>query len=620
MVMERNDWPSSRAGYNGNEEKLVVDYSADVILLGPFEEQGHVENPAAGEAPGRHRVLKPGVPYAMEAAFVGFGANPDDEPWQFYKFLSEHRLDPYDNAITFNSNGTDDNARSTGAKDDMVEEVVQQTAPIAKDLGIETFILDDGWQARSGDWYPDCWDKTTGEQHTDPRWDGTPATDKLRPRFSDCTFAAVKEAIAPMKLGLWMNPMHFHPRSETYQAHPEWGCKVTGDATGAVSLLDPDGGSNEAGIGTWSAMPELIDHIESRIQTAISEWGVSYFKFDFLVWLDCAGQNDLYEYKESFLAMLDRLIERNPAVTFEIDETNDYRLFPFDSVSRGPSWFQNGTPPPDRVLHNIWNLSPFIPAYSLGQHFLGGNLTKFPIDTLMATALPSHLTFFSDLRHLPQTVIDQARPWTDFYKAYRNEFAQMTYPLIADPLEKKWTALQTWNPEEGHGALLAFRQQDESAAKTIALKNVPAGMTFDLFEGPSGNKVGTATSEELSDGIDITIPNKDGARVLIIRPTAQQEFNPTTTLTYTGDTQVRIGRSPALAATLVGSDGPIAGATVNFNFRGRSYQAITGADGRAVVTAAKQTGPPGPYQVAVSYAGSDRYSPSQTTATIRVGR
>ena len=145
-----------------------------------------------------------------------------------------------------------------------------------------------------------------------------------------------------------------------------------------------------------------MTHIESRIQNAIDNWGVTYFKFDFLVWLDCVGQGDMYDYKEAFIAMLDRLIEKNPDVTFQIDETNDYRLFPFESVTRGPSWFQNGSPPPDRLLHNLWNLSPYVPAYTLGQHFLGGNqYNNYPVDTLMAIALPGHLTFFSDLRNVP---------------------------------------------------------------------------------------------------------------------------------------------------------------------------------------------------------------------------
>ena len=620
MVMERNDWPSSRAEYEAGTLRLQVDYSADVIILGPLEESGHVENPAAGDAPGRHRVIEPGAPYELESVFVGFGSDPDDEPWQFYKYLSEQRLAGYSNDVTFNSNGTDANVRSDGAKDDMTEDVILETAPLAKRLGIETFILDDGWQARSGDWEPDCGTEP-GAMNTDPRWDGTPATDKFRPRYSDCTFAAVKDAIAPMELGLWMSPMHYHPRSATYGSSPNWGCAPVGHAVGATSLVQPSGGSNDAGLGTWGPDPGLMAHIESRIQNAIDNWGVEYFKFDFLVWLDCVGQGDMYDYKEAFIAMLDRLIERNPSVTFEIDETNDYRLFPFDSVTRGPSWFQNGSPSPDRLLHNIWNLAPYIPTYSLGQHFLGGNqYQNYPVDTLMAGALPSHLTFFSDLRRIPTSVLDEARPWLDFYKENRDNFIQMTYPLLSDPLDKQWTALQTWNPEEGKGALLAFRQESDAATKSIALRNVPANMTFDLFEAPTGTKVGTVTSAQLRQGLEVTIPQVNGASVLVIEPASANPFDPTTTLTYDGDTSVKLGGALKLGATLRGDDGPISGAQLTFQFRGQTFTATTDGSGRATVAGARTSGPPGTYEAIVRYAGSARYEPSETRASIRVGR
>ena len=58
-------------------------------------------------------------------------------------------------------------------------------------------------------------------------------------------------------------------------------------------------------IGPWSNA--ALPHIESRLRDAIDHWAVHYFKFDFMVWLDCAGQNDLYEQHDAFLAMLDRL-------------------------------------------------------------------------------------------------------------------------------------------------------------------------------------------------------------------------------------------------------------------------------------------------------------------------
>ena len=443
-----------------------------MAIFGPLEEDVHVENPTELAA-GRARVVPAGQPFALPPTFVALGRNADDAAWQVHRALPA----AYDNAVTFNSNGTDDGRISTGAKDDMDLATVREVAPLARRLGVDTFILDDGWQAVSGDWDPDC------PGHPDPRG-------KYPVRFPDCAFVAVRQAIAPMRLGLWMSPMHFNPAAAAYREHPEWACAPAGHGLAAANAVQPDDGSNEAGIGEWG--PAAIPHIESRIRRAIDEWGVRYFKFDFLAWLDCAGQGDLYDMHDAFLAMVDRL--------------------------RGPSWFQNGTPEVRRLLHNVWNLSPYVPAYSLGQHFLGGQAWRDqPVATLMAAALPTHMTFFSDLRQIPAQVVDEAAPWTAFHRAHRSAFAGMTYPLLADPLAGGWTALQVWNPDRGRGALLAFRQDDEAPTRRIALRAVPPGRRFRLLEAPGGTAVGTATSAELSRGLDVTLP-KRRARVLLVEP------------------------------------------------------------------------------------------------------
>ena len=501
MVMERNDQPSSRARYDGSTARLELDYERDVIILGPLEENAHIENPY--EDGGRRRVVKPGEPFVLEPAFVALGARDGDAAWQHYAYLVRHRLTPYPKAITFNSNGTDSDVRSTGAKDDLDIELIREIAPKARALGIETFILDDGWQARSGDWQPDSPD------YPEPRSD-------WGPRFPDSEFQAVREAIAPMRLGLWMSPLHFHPSSETYKQHPEWICQPIGDALLAYNTVEPADSSNEAGIVTWG--PDALPHVEARVEDAIENWGVRYFKWDFMAWLDCAGQGDIYEFREALLAMLDRLQAKHPDVTFQIDETNDYRLFPYESVTRGPSWFQNGSPDYQQLLHNLWNLSPYVPSWSLGQHFLGGKAwEKHPVATLMAAALPSHLTFFSDLRELPDAVVAEARPWLDLYKRRRALFTQLTYPLLADPLEGGWTALQSWNPRRGRGALLAFRQQDDRPSVAIALRNVRPGQQFELFRGAEEQPVGTVGSRTLREGLTVELPGKDTAAVITIR-------------------------------------------------------------------------------------------------------
>jgi melibiase-like protein len=512
LVLERNDLPSSRVEYDGRTGSALVNFSRDVLSLGPFEEQIHLENPGPG--PGRIRVVRPGEPLALPPVFTGFGRDASDEPWQFHRYLTEHRLLPYEHSVTFNSNGVDANRISTGAKDDMDYATVAEIAPIARRMGVETFILDDGWQARSGDWQPDSAD------YPEPRWDGSPGS-KFRPRFPDARFSAVREAIAPMKLGLWMSPTFFNPSSETYAEHPEWECRPVGDALVAQNRADPGGGSNEAGLGPWG--PAALPHVEQRIREAISAWGVRYFKFDFLVWLDCLegpdGIRDLYEFHDAFVAMIDRLRADHPEVTFQIDETNDYRLFPFESITRGPTWFQNGGPDVAHMLHNLWNLSPYVPAFALGQNALADeDFATQAVDTLMAAALLSHLTFFSDPRRLPQSVIDRIGVWTDFYAGHRAAFGGVVYPLLADPLERGWTALQAWDPEQGVGALLAFRQGSGEEARSIALENVPPGRNFELRSAPDAALVGTATSDQLRRGIEVRIPEREGARVLLISP------------------------------------------------------------------------------------------------------
>lgn len=531
MVMERRDYASSRMAYDGRVASAVVDLSRDVVYWGPIEEDVHTENPGPG--PARHRSLAAGRPIALEPVFTGFGTDRDDEPWQFSRYLARHRLTPYPKAITFNTNNVDANRISTGAKDDVDYAKFLSLLGAAREMGVETFIFDDGWQAASGDWCPDspgCLE---------------PRAPRFPPRFPDATFEAVRRQLAgdpgttsdDVALGLWFTPMEFHPRSAAYQRSPSWACAPVGHATAALNLAQPNSSSNEAGIGVWN--PEalgihpdtlepmrLVDYIEGRIRRAIETYGARYFKFDFLVWIDCAGADpaDMYAYHDSFVAMVDRLQAAHPEVTFQVDETNDYRMFPFESVARGPSWFQNGSPESHRLLHNLWNLAPYVPGFSIGQGALGNGTDRAArgVDYLMAVALGSHITFWTEIdAKLTPGERAQVKRWTDFYKANRGSLATFTYPLVADPIDQGWTALQPWDPEAGRGFLLAYRQNAGNPTQRIALRGIPAGQGFTLTAldpatGASTLLPGTYTSASLRTGIDVTIPQTYGYAIIRI--------------------------------------------------------------------------------------------------------
>ena len=224
-----------------------------------------------------------------------------------------------------------------------------------------------------------------------------------------------------------------------------------------------------------------------------------------------------YDYRESFVAMLDRLIAIYPDVTFQIDETNDYRLFPFESALRGPTWFANGNPTTAQALHNLWVLAPYVPASLVGQSTLTGE--DLPTDYRMAVALPSHLTFFRDLTDYSDEEVATAARWVELYRRHRDRFTSLAYPLLDDPLSgTTWTALQPWDLDAQRGALLVYRQDNPDAVRRVPLRGIRGDGEYRLTEAMTGALVGTFTADELRAGIPIELPARHRAAVYLVDP------------------------------------------------------------------------------------------------------
>ena len=94
-------------------------------------------------------------------------------------------------------------------------------------------------------------------------------------------------------------------------------------------------------------------------------------------------------------------------------------------------------------------------------------------------------------------------------------------------------------------------------------------------------------------------------------------FDPTTALVYDGHRSAPVGRIATFSATLTGSEGPISGAVVTFDYRSATRIAVTNGRGQAAVQV-RASGPPGRYEVTSSFEGSDTYSPSSDTDTFEV--
>ena len=360
-------------------------------------------------------------------------------------------------------------------------------------LGVDVFMLDDQWQgSSSGDWVFD-----TSRFPTDA--DGVPdIVDQVHAKG--------------MALGLWMSPVEFNPSSATYKAHPQWACAPTGDVTAQIP--------NDAGLGVWNVNdPGFRSYLSSVIDRLVAQYGVTEFKFDYETWLDCPPL-DYLDYEDGFVSLVQSFEARHPGVTFEIDETNDQRLWAVRSATIGPSWFDNDhiSPSVPKLLHDLWSAAPWIAPSSLGlavdDNTLGG---PYSVDYLMSIAMLSHPTFWTDLTRLTPAQAADTAWWVAWYKQHRVELAGAVYEdSTADPLDgTSWVALQPWDGD--HGYLFAFRQAGGPATDDIAVQGLDPTRQYRLTDVRSGAVLGVESGAALAGGLAVSLA-PDSSQVISLTP------------------------------------------------------------------------------------------------------
>lgn len=448
-----------------------VDLARDLAVLGPIPPY-RVDDPVP-QAQARRRLLRPGGTLAFEDSAVGvFSGGRDGAALALARLLRD-RTRPYRDEVVYNTWGPFGR--------DIDEATVLAEIDAAAAAGAETFVLDDGWQDASGDW------------NLDPV--------KFPNGFGPLVEAARARG---MRFGLWISPMNFHPSSAAFRAHPEW----VAVPAGAVALYPSD-----SGFGVWSANdPGFRAYIVGVLERLIAT-GAEYFKLDFMVWVDDASPlhpGDMYDYHDAFVRLFDEIAARHPAVTFQYDETNDNRLFAYDSVLRGPQWFQNGRPSVRRKLENLAQLSPFVPLRGIGQSLLGDGSA----DQHVVAGLLGHPTIWTRLATAPPETIERLRAWSNLYRQNRALFAApLAFPLATGDA----FAIQTHDAAEGAG-LVAVLALDGPASGTVTPRGLDPARGYlveDLAPGATPVALGTIAG---ADPIPIATP-AGGWRLLRLTPT-----------------------------------------------------------------------------------------------------
>lgn len=173
-------------------------------------------------------------------------------------------------------------------------EYIMAMASRAAELGVERFIIDDGWfrgrdhdRAALGDWFVD---------------------EKKYPDGLTPVIAHVHRL--GMEFGIWVEPEMINPDSDLYRAHPEW-------------LLALPGYTQPAGRFQYVldlSNPAVFSYLLERMSWLLGNHDIQYVKWDMnreVVQPGHQGRAAATAQTEHYYRLLDALVARFPQVEFE---------------------------------------------------------------------------------------------------------------------------------------------------------------------------------------------------------------------------------------------------------------------------------------------------------------
>ncbi|MBR5613871.1 MAG: alpha-galactosidase [Clostridia bacterium] len=175
---------------------------------------------------------------------------------------------------------------------DFDEEKLMEIVKKAKALGIELFVLDDGWFGKRNDDKSSLGDWFVNKQ-------------KLPSGINGLAKRVNNEGL---KFGLWFEPEMVNPDSKLYRTHPAW----------AISVPDrrPAFGRNQYMLDLSNN--DVCDYIIKSLSDILGNANISYVKWDYnrmMTDMPCKGYN--HRYTLGLYKVLDALTEKFPDVLFE---------------------------------------------------------------------------------------------------------------------------------------------------------------------------------------------------------------------------------------------------------------------------------------------------------------
>lgn len=175
---------------------------------------------------------------------------------------------------------------------DFNEEKILSIAALAAKLGIELFVLDDGWFGRRdndrcslGDW-----------------------TVNLSKIPSGIGGLAEKINALGLKFGLWFEPEMISPDSDLFRKHPDWAIQT--------SLRPPAEIRSQLVLDLTRR--EVRDYVINAVNSVLDSANIEYVKWDMNRYItDMPRKGFNHEYTLGFYSVMDAIVRTHPHILFE---------------------------------------------------------------------------------------------------------------------------------------------------------------------------------------------------------------------------------------------------------------------------------------------------------------
>lgn len=351
---------------------------------------------------------------------------------------------------------------------DFNAEKILEIAKAGSELGIELFVLDDGWFGKRdddklslGDWFVDC---------------------KKLPEGLDDLALKVKDM--GVEFGLWFEPEMISVDSDLYREHPDWCLHVPGRSRSESRnqlILD-------------FSREDVCHEIIKQVSDILASVPISYVKWDMNRHMTEIGSTSMpadrqretaHRYMLGLYKVMETITTSFPHVLFESCSGGGGRFDPGILYYMPQTWTSDNTDAVSR-LKIQYGTSMVYPIVSMGSHVSAVPNHQVHRSTSMEmrgdVAMSGNLGYELDLTKLSDEEKEIVKKQVADYKEIRSLIQFGDFYRLQSPFEGNETAWLFSNKDKSEAKVFYFRALAEPAAPltVLRLKGVDLGKQYQV--------------------------------------------------------------------------------------------------------------------------------------------